>query len=269
MNKTVRTSRAECSEMLILRRVEILTETDSTNAELKRRAADGRLADGELLIAERQTCGRGRRGRSWENTRGALLMSLACDVSETAAADIPLVTFAAALGVIDVLTEFGSLKDKKLNARIKWPNDILIGRRKLCGILAELVTCRERLTAIVGLGMNVNAADVSEGWRQPATSLFIETGETTDVNALGLRIAECVYGRINALKSGGKNSILAEYTERCATLNRNVTIYGTDGSSVDAFAVGIDDYGRLKAVLSDGEIKLVDAGDVSVRSAEK
>ena len=92
-----------CFKMHSIRKAETVHETDSTNAELKRRAANGVLKDGTVLIAERQTRGRGRRGRKWENTSGALLMSIACDAEDIAAEDIPLVTLAAALGVLDSL----------------------------------------------------------------------------------------------------------------------------------------------------------------------
>ena len=90
-DKNGRTGSVNCLKMHSIRKAETVHETDSTNAELKRRAANGVLKDGTVLIAERQTRGRGRRGRKWENTSGALLMSIACDAEDIAAEDIPLV----------------------------------------------------------------------------------------------------------------------------------------------------------------------------------
>jgi biotin-(acetyl-CoA carboxylase) ligase len=87
-DKNGRTGSVNCLKMHSIRKAETVHETDSTNAELKRRAANGVLKDGTVLIAERQTRGRGRRGRKWENTSGALLMSIACDAEDIAAEDI-------------------------------------------------------------------------------------------------------------------------------------------------------------------------------------
>lgn len=269
-DKNGRTGPGNCFKTDGMRKVETVHETDSTNAELKRRAANGVLKDGTVLIAERQTGGRGRRGRKWENTSGALLMSIACDASNIAAEDIPLVTLAAALGVLDSLGLFLPSKKRSKadgeNVRIKWPNDILFGQKKLCGILAELVRNGTRTMTVIGIGMNVNAAEVSDAWMQQATSLFIETGAITDVNELGVCIAEHVHERVNMLKQGKKDLILRDYRNNCSTLNKEITIHGTDGSKVQAFAAGIDEHGRLIAAFPSGETKKVDAADVSVRT---
>lgn len=267
------TGSVNCFKMHSIRKAETVHETDSTNAELKRRAANGVLKDGTVLIAERQTRGRGRRGRKWENTSGALLMSIACDAEDIAAEDIPLVTLAAALGVLDSLgLLLSSKKRSKADAadvRIKWPNDILFRQKKLCGILAELVKNGTRTMTVIGIGMNVNAAEVSDAWMQRATSLFIETRAVTDVNELGACIAEHVHERVNMLKQGEKDLILRDYMNNCSTLNKEITIHGTDGSKVKAFAEGIDEHGRLIAAFPNGETKTVDAADVSVRTAER
>ena len=269
-DKKERTSLVNCPKMKSLQKAETVHETDSTNAELKRRAANGMLEDGTVLIAERQTGGRGRRGRKWENTSGALLMSIACDAADIAAEDIPLVTLAAALGVLDSLDLFLPAKKRSKadgeNVRIKWPNDILFGQKKLCGILAELVRNGTRTMTVIGIGMNVNAAEVSDAWMQQATSLFIEMGAITDVNELGVCIAEHAHERVNMLKQGKKDLILRDYRNNCSTLNKEITIHGTDGSKVQAFAAGIDEHGRLIAAFSNGETKTLDAADVSVRT---
>ena len=121
---------------------------------------------------------------------------------------------------------------------------------------------------VIGIGMNVNAAEVSDAWMQRATSLFIETRAVTDVNELGACIAEHVHERVNMLKQGEKDRILRDYINNCSTLNQEITIHGTDGSKVKAFAEGIDEHGRLIAAFPNGETKTVDAADVSVRTAE-
>ena len=192
---------------------------------------------------------------------------------DVAAEDIPLVMLAAALGVLDSLgLLLSSKKRSKADAadvRIKWPNDILFRQKKLCGILAELVKNGTRTMTVIGIGMNVNAAEVSDAWMQRATSLFIETRAVTDVNELGACIAEHVHERVNMLKQGEKDRILRDYINNCSTLNQEITIHGTDGSKVKAFAEGIDEHGRLIAAFPNGETKTVDAADVSVRTAER
>lgn len=122
---------------------------------------------------------------------------------------------------------------------------------------------------VIGIGMNVNAAEVSDAWMQRATSLFIETRAVTDVNELGACIAEHVHERVNMLKQGEKDRILRDYINNCSTLNQEITIHGADGSKVKAFAEGIDEHGRLIAAFPNGETKTVDAADVSVRTAER
>ena len=174
-DKNGRTGSVNCLKMHSIRKAETVHETDSTNAELKRRAANGVLKDGTVLIAERQTRGRGRRGRKWENTSGALLMSIACDAEDIAAEDIPLVTLAAALGVLDSLgLLLSSKKRSKADAadvRIKWPNDILFRQKKLCGILAELVKNGTRTMTVIGIGGCMGLILVGFGLQDSITAI--------------------------------------------------------------------------------------------------
>lgn len=149
-----------------------LPETDSTNLRAKELAALGAV-EGTIVIAERQTGGRGRKGRSWFSPEGGIYMSciLRPRMTPSEAPGITLMTGVAAAEAINLLT--------RLNARIKWPNDILVGGRKIAGILTEISADMDGIDyVVVGIGINVNISreDLGDDIREIATSVLIETG---------------------------------------------------------------------------------------------
>lgn len=156
-----------------------LEEVDSTQLELKRRWAQRPdLAPGTVFAARRQTAGRGRHGRAWisgvnRNLCFSLLWPLAPDGPPAAAA-----TLAAALAVDDLLQARG------IPSRPKWPNDVLVGERKICGILAEILPGEPAALAL-GIGLNVNLeAEALTAIGRPATSMREETGQVYDLPPL-------------------------------------------------------------------------------------
>jgi len=156
---------------LLGRRLIVLDEVESTNAYLMERAAD--FSDGTIVIAEEQTAGRGRRGRSWHAPRhAALLMSiLVKDIEGFGVADFPKLTHLAAVAVA------GGIE----GAQIKWPNDIYLDGKKIAGILVEA----RGDAAVVGIGVNSDTREdeFPPELEQPATSLRIASGKPVDREA--------------------------------------------------------------------------------------
>ena len=162
------------SRQIIGRRVDILDDTDSTNDRCHDQAAS--LTDeGLVIIAEHQSAGRGQRGRIWCAPRYSSLLFSVLLRPTGELADAPFLTAWAASAVTELLRE------RSLDARIKWPNDVLINSRKICGILVE-----QRIATVVGIGLNVSLQpdDFPSDLRLPATSLQIETGHAIDRTAL-------------------------------------------------------------------------------------
>lgn len=230
----------------------VYSETDSTNNRAKDNASS---PDGSLFIADIQTGGKGRLGRGWVAPSGVgIWMSLLLK-PELSPSDVPQITLVAGLAVCRAIG-FG--------AKIKWPNDIVIGSKKVCGILTEMSAEINRVNYVVcGIGVNVNIPSFDGELSEKATSLLIETGQRHNRAEITRRILtefEILY--TDFLKNGLKN-ILPDYKSFCATLNREVqVIYKHE--TVSAAAVDIDADGSL-VIEKDGERITVNSGEVSVR----
>lgn len=204
-------------------RVEVLTETASTNAVVAGRARAGEPA-GLVVVAESQTAGRGRLDRAWVSPpRAGLTFSVLLHPSSPADqwGWLPLL---AGLAVADVLRgQCG------LDARVKWPNDVLVAERKVCGVLAEVPAAG---AVVLGIGLNVTTGR-DELPREDASSLRLEGARTTDRDTL-LRAV------LRALATDDRQA----YRSRCATLGRRVRLELVTGA-VEGLAEAVDDAGRL------------------------
>ena len=147
-------------------------ETDSTNTRAKELASKG-SPEGTLVISEKQTKGRGRKGRNWFSPSQAGIYTSLILRPRIPPNEAPKMTLLTAIAVAETLRSL-----TQLDANIKWPNDILINGKKIAGILTEISTEMDAIDYIVvGLGMNVNTPDFPEDIRKIATSVFIETGK--------------------------------------------------------------------------------------------
>lgn len=226
--------------------------TDSTNNRAKECSS---APDGSLFIADVQTGGKGRLGRSWASPSGTgIWMSLLLK-PRISLADISQITLVAGLAVCRAIGN---------GAVIKWPNDIVIGTKKVCGILTEMSAEINMVNYVVcGIGINVNTAGFDDELSEKATSLLIETGET-------LNRAETVSAVLNEFESlytdfleNGLKNILPEYKSLCVTLNRKVKVT-YQGEVFTAKAADIDNTGSL-VIERGGEKITVNSGEVSVR----
>ena len=240
----------------------LIEETGSTNSDMAKLASAG-APEGSVLIADRQTAGRGRQGRSWFSADGsALAMSwlMRPKVDPQTWGLISLITGVAA---IETLHGLGLSK-----SGLKWPNDVLIDGRKLAGILCESQLGSEP-SVVVGMGMNL-----SWGERPPddiahlATSLEEQLGTSVD----RIEVARLVLGSFERLwrdflAPHGAEQLVELYSQHCLTLQMaNVSFSAVDGSVVTGRPSRIDLGGALVLQTPDGEFEAT-AGDVRHRSA--
>ena len=236
-----------------------LWEVDSTNLWAQRSSDEG--ADhGSLFIAEYQSAGRGSRGRSWEAGEGeAAMMSLL--LKPHFAPQI-----ASMLTLVMGLSVARAVRLRSLEAGIKWPNDVVVSRKKIAGILTEMRLAGDQIRdVVIGVGINVNTPHFPPELEDKATSLFLEAGILFDRGCLMADIMEefeTAYGKFEkthdlSLLKEEYEAILVNREEEVKVLDPTAPYTGT--------ARGIDRLGRLMVELPDGSLRSVNAGEVSVR----
>lgn len=230
----------------------------STNAMLKELAGQG-AEEGCVLIAARQTQGRGRMGRSFSSPEGGIYLSLLLRPGQSIE-KIPQLSALAALAVRRALLECCCVQ-----ADIKWPNDLLLGGKKICGILAESVIRGQELSVILGIGVNLNtdAEAFPRELCEIAGSLYSLGGRKYDGEAFVHRL---VY-RMDELYSRWEEgeTFVEEYRAACMTPGRDVLILRGDSAEA-AHALDILEDMSLLVRLSDGREERVRWGEVSLRA---
>jgi BirA family biotin operon repressor/biotin-[acetyl-CoA-carboxylase] ligase len=242
-------------------KVDLVAETGSTNAELAARARDGG-APGTVLITDYQSAGRGRQGRTWTAPpRSGIAMSILLRPDGIDPRRWTWLSLLAGLAVAD-----GVRRVANLPAVLKWPNDVLVAGRKLCGILSERVDTSRGPACVVGIGINVSLDD-HQLPVPSATSLAIAAREhsgvlpsRTAVIATVLAAFELLYGRWES-QAGDDASLAASYVERCDTIGRQVRVELSGQRSVEGIADRIDADGRLVIRTTSGSA-VYGAGDV-------
>ena len=234
-----------------------LGEVVSTQIEAARQAADG-ASEGTVVTATHQSAGRGRRGRPWLDAPGqSLLMSIVLrpPIPPGLAPQLSLV---AAVAVADALSLAGA------TAAIRWPNDVMVGKRKICGLLPEAVTTREGALehVILGIGLNVNQVDFPEPIRELATSMRIETGGERAVDAMMATVLAALEDRYRRFVQAGLGALLPAWLERAQGIGGRAT--AADGRA--GIAVGLDLDGALLLRTDSGETMRVVAGEVMMEA---
>lgn len=235
-------------------------ETDSTNLRI-RELGDAGAPHGTLAVADMQTSGRGRRGRTWESPPGSsIYMSILLrpDIIPGAA---PMLTLVMACSVAEGISDC-----ENVDVRIKWPNDVIAGGKKLVGILTEMSTQIDYINHVtIGVGINVNMTEFPENIRNTATSLRLETGHKVRraplIAAIMKRFEEnyAVF-----LKTQDMSGLMEKYSGMLINLDRDVLVLGAE-DSYKAHALGIDRQGELIVRREDGTEEKIYAGEVSVR----
>ncbi len=237
-------------------------EIDSTNEEAKRQAVSG-VEDGTLIWAHSQTAGRGRRGREWKSERGNLFLSLVLrpDCAPLQAAQL---TFVAALAVRDMLSLY--LLNHEAIA-CKWPNDILVGVRKISGILLETSTVGSGSIEWLILGVGVNLRHHPDiGGLHPATSLLTEGAHGVDTAMALERFVEAFSRRREDWLRGGFEAVRQSWLPHAYGIGRIAHITFESDSKSGIFT-GIDEGGALCLRSEDGVDHYFSAGDVTFEGA--
>lgn len=237
------------------REIRVVEETGSTNADVVVAASAG-APEGLVVVAERQSAGRGRLGRSWQApARSALTFSVLlrpAGVPPAAYGWLPLIAGMAVADATNLVAE--------VDAGLKWPNDVLIGERKVAGILAEVVNT----AVVVGIGVNVSQGP-DELAVPTATSLLMEGAATVDREPLLREILRQLAGRYVSWRQSGGDAeavgIRDAYCARCVTLGRKVRIMLPADESFEGEAWTIDRRGQLAVRTAEGE-RIVGAADV-------
>ena len=233
-----------------------LDEIDSTNAEARRRAEAGET--GPLWItALRQTAGRGRRGRTWETGQGGNLAATLLITTHRAPAEAAQISFVAALAVSDLTGAFLP----QAEARVKWPNDVLIDGRKVAGVLVESGRQADgRQWLATGIGVNLAEAPLAA--ERPATSFAAEGMQSPPAPAQALdHLAQSFQTWLDIWDQQGFAPIAQAWTQRAFGLGQACSVL-LGGQRILGVAEGLEADGALRLRLSDGSARRITAGDV-------
>lgn len=245
------------------KRIDCMESVDSTNAYLKRVALEG-ACDGTVAIADTQTLGRGRRGRSFQCAAGkGLYLSVLLRPSFGPEQLLPLT------GLIAVAACRAIARVSGAQAQIKWTNDLVLGGRKLCGILTELSVEGETGAlqyVVAGIGINVSQQreDFDGEVADIATSLLRETGRSISRAELAAALLEELDALYLALAKGKTGDYLADYRRRCVTIGHEVQLLWQD-TKERVTALDVDEQFGLVVRRENGSVETLRTGEVSVR----
>lgn len=238
-------------------RIECADEVDSTNAWAAELARAG-APEGTVVIAEAQRRGRGRLGRSWVSPPHLnlyLSVVLRPTVPEPL---VPQVSLLAGVATCDAVGEWHP-------ATIKWPNDVLIGGRKVAGVLPEMAGEGAGRFVVLGIGVNLNAAadDFPAELRDTAVSLWLATGQRVDRTRFAARLLARIEAWCDTWRREGFAPIAAAWHERSGMIGERIHVQAPDGA-VEGVVLGLADDGALRLQLASGLEHQVVAGDVTV-----
>ena len=238
--------------------VHFARETDSTNLWIKRLAKEG-ASEGTLALAEFQSAGRGRLGRSWEVPEGTSVMMSILLRPKFEPQYAPTLTLVMGMAVAKAVKNLG------FDVSIKWPNDVVVSHKKICGILTEMGVRDGKIDyAVIGVGINVNIKEFPEEMVDKATSLYLESGREFDrsqIPGLVMEAFEKYYEKFAA--TCDLSGLKEEYESILANYNQPVRVLAKE--PYEGVARGITDGGELLVEKTDGTIVAVSAGEVSVR----
>ncbi len=237
----------------------LLDVVDSTNNYLKKLGADG-CESGTVVATREQTAGKGRLGRVWLSEKDSCLMFSFLLRPKVSLSKVSVITPLCGLALCKAIRECTGLE-----CMIKWPNDIIIGRKKLAGILTEIsVVNEEDYYTVTGVGLNVAQTCFDEEIAHKATSICLETGKEIDINKLFAVILRYIEKELKENNFKISEKALEEYTAMCATLGREVDFF-RNGEKISGKAVEIDVNGELVVRLADLSLYKVNSGEVTVQ----
>lgn len=237
-------------------------ETDSTNIRAKEAGEQEKdISRGMLFVADKQTAGVGRRGRSWESPEGENIYMSLLIKPEIEPSKASMLTLVMAAAVAE-----GMKKVCGANAQIKWPNDIILNKKKVCGILTEMSMAGTEIKyVVIGVGINVNQKVFNTDLEEKATSLSLEFSKIFDRKTIISAVLEEFYKYYDGFLHVGDLSYLQEtYNQMLVNRDEDVVIH-EPGNEYSAHAMGINERGELIVELEDRTRRNIYAGEVSVR----
>lgn len=234
-------------------------EIDSTNTQCKRECSEN-IIEGMVIVSEEQSKGKGRLGRSWSSPKGTGIWMSIILTPAIAPVLAPKITIIGAAAV------YNALKDMNINVGIKWPNDIVIDGKKVCGILTEMNAEIDRINYVVmGIGINVNTEEFPEELSDKATSLRIQCGENINRKELVGKILNYTEYYYDLFKETGSiKEVINICKKGSVVLGKEIKVI-SGCSEIICEAIDIDDDGELIVKYEDGSIHKVISGEVSVR----
>lgn len=242
------------------RKIIYLERTGSTNEDAKRLAKEG-VESGTVILADSQEAGKGRRGRDWISPPGSNLYFTLLLTPDFAPDKAAMLTLVMALSVAQALK-----KETGLVPGIKWPNDIVIGGRKVCGILTEMSLDADAIESVViGVGVNVSQRDFPEELRSVATSLALQGVDAPD----RMQLLECILEYFDKnykiyLQRLDLSELKESYEAYLVNRGKEVCVLEPAGE-YEGWALGINESGELLVETKERGIQRIYAGEVSVR----
>jgi BirA family transcriptional regulator, biotin operon repressor / biotin---[acetyl-CoA-carboxylase] ligase len=229
---------------------------DSTNTEALKQARLG-AEEGLCIVASEQTAGRGRHGRTWVSDKNAGLYFSIVLRPKLETRFLPLITLMAGVAVHDTLREFGLKPD------IKWVNDILVNEKKISGILAETTETSKGIAVIVGIGINIRSSNFPDEIADTATSIEAQSGQAPTTDELAntvTRFFSYFYDILN--NENGPKEILTEWRRRSTYFSGKSVRVTLENKTLTGMTDGLEKNGALRVRKSDGNVTIIQAGDV-------
>lgn len=239
----------------------IFNEVMSTNTITKFLSMNG-VGNGAVVISEKQTKARGRSGKNWESPLGGVWLSIILNPNVNHS-KIPLITLATGVAVENTLKRIGVK-----NAEIKWPNDILIHGKKVCGILTEAITSFNTIESViigVGIDANISIENFPEELRENMTTLNDEIGEKVDENLLIKLFLEEFEKISEQFINEEYETILKEWRKNSYTIGKIVEVHEPFSKPYDGYVLGISRDGSLVVEKIDGTLEKVISGECIIK----
>ena len=237
----------------------VLDSVGSTNDYLKQ-LGNGGCKNGTVVAAREQVGGKGRLGRGWTSVKDENVMFSVLLRPKMAPSEVSCVTPLTGLAVCKALRELTGL-----DCRIKWPNDVIVGSKKLVGILTEMSAEFDAVEYIViGTGINVNQTEFPDEIADKATSIKLESGKEFDKNKLLAAVLNQMEQEFIKSDLEFTGETLKEYTELCATVGKTVGFY-RGGNRLSGTASGVAENGELMVTLPDGSEIRINSGEVTAQ----
>ncbi len=235
-------------------------EVDSTNTQAQHMAMAG-APSGTLVVTDCQTAGKGRRGRVWQSPKGSSVYMTILMRPQFLPERASMLTLIMGLSIVQAIREITGLE-----AVIKWPNDVVLNKKKVCGILTEMSAQMDYIEyLVIGIGINVNMREFPEELADKATSLFLELGSPVNRSQLvagSMKAFEKNYAVFE--KTQDMSGLLEEYQKVLANKDQPVRVLQPH-HEYSGIARGINARGELLVEREDGTVEAVYAGEVSVR----